>query len=185
MSRAVALLAPYFGCAFDTCNVDPDLNDFFDLRGDIYDAVRVNLESVEFDEPEDESDCDESESKVANNAEVAEVQTLPFASGAAWFELPAGIERSVEEVKAWQEANSYLDCGLRFFWRIPGETPRDSPREYDLSDVLRLWVEFGAEDELEEEESVDIKIRDENRDEVDACSELKNDLENYGDERTA
>ena len=185
MSRAVALLAPYFGCAFDTCNVDPDLNDFFDLRGDIYDAVRVNLESVEFDEPEDESDCDESESKVANNAEVAEVQTLPFASGAAWFELPAGIERSVEEVKAWQEANSYLDCGLRFFWRIPGETPRDYPREYDLSDVLRLWVEFGAEVELEEEESVDIKIRDENRDEVDACSELKNDLENYGDERTA
>ena len=88
-------------------------------------------------------------------------------------------------MKAWQEANSYLDCGLRFFWRIPGETPRDYPREYDLSDVLRLWVEFGAEVELEEEESVDIKIRDENRDEVDACSELKNDLENYGDERTA
>jgi hypothetical protein len=163
MSRAVALLAPYFGCAFDTCNVDPDLNDFFDLRGDIYDAVRVNLESVEFDEPDDEGDCDESESdescgEVGNKADVAEVQTLPFASGAAWFELPAGIERSVDEVKAWQEANSYLDCGLRFFWRIPGESPRDYPREYDLSDVLRLWVEFGAEVEPQEDE-------DENEDE--------------------
>jgi hypothetical protein len=179
MERAVALLAPYFGCAFDACNVDPELEDFLGLRGDMYDAVRVNLESVEFDEPEDESESGASGGEVGGEVggetDVADVQTLPFASGAAWFELPAGIKRSTEEMKAWQEANSYLDCGLRFFWRIPGETPRDHPREYDLSDVLRLWVEFveegaaGREDDLsaELEDAQEDEQQDEREDEQD------------------
>jgi hypothetical protein len=150
MERAVALLSPYFGCAFDTCNVDPELNDFLGLRGDIYDAVKINLDRVEFDY-EDDDDDDESDNDVkvdvseGGDGDASDDRRLPAASGAAWFELPAGIERSVEEMEAWQEKYSYLDCGLRFFWRIPGESPRDYPHECDLADALRLWVEFGAE----------------------------------------
>jgi hypothetical protein len=116
MERAVALVAPYFQCTFDACNVGTELGDYLGLRHDEHRPVRMDLQRLEFQGDD----------------------LLPAAYGSAWFEVPTLYERSADDMEAWQEENSYLDSGLRFHWSIPGETPAN----YEFDGFQRLWLEY-------------------------------------------
>jgi hypothetical protein len=116
MERAVALVAPYFQCTFDACNVGTELGDYLGLCHDEHRPVRMDLQRLEFqgDNP------------------------FPAASGSAWFEVPTLHQRSADDMEAWQEENSYLDSGLRFHWSIPGEPHCN----YEFDGFQRLWLEY-------------------------------------------
>lgn len=121
MARAVALVSKYFDCEFDASNVDLDLGEFVGLARDEYRATRVELLRIDFFDDE----------------------RLPAATGVAWFELAAQFDRTIPELEAWEESNSYLDHGLRFLWKLDG----GDAQRYELSDTRELRREYLIESE--------------------------------------